>query len=88
MKDLWLLIAIGVLDFVMRRFAIPLAPVLITAILGPLAETKLSRALAVSEGDVGILVASPISVSLYSIVAVAILIGVVQFLRHRKAAAL
>ncbi|MFC5930004.1 tripartite tricarboxylate transporter permease [Cryobacterium melibiosiphilum] len=88
MKDLWLLIAIGVLGFVMRRFEIPVAPVLIAAILGPLAETELRRALAVSEGDLGILVASPISVSLYAIMALAILISIVQHLRHRKAAAL
>ncbi|KGJ71809.1 tripartite tricarboxylate transporter TctA [Cryobacterium roopkundense] len=87
MKDLWLLVAIGVLGFVMRRFAIPLAPVLIAAILGPLAETELRRALAVSEGDMAILVGSPITVSLYSVMAVAILISVVQHVRHRRQAA-
>ncbi|MBX0300310.1 tripartite tricarboxylate transporter permease [Cryobacterium sp. 1639] len=85
MKDLWLLLGIGVLGFVMRRFAIPLAPVLIAAILGPLAETELRRALAVSEGDLAILVSSPITASLYSVMAVAIVISAVQHVRHRRA---
>jgi putative tricarboxylic transport membrane protein len=85
MKDLWLLLGIGALGLVMRRFAIPLAPVLIAAILGPLAETELRRALAVSEGDLGILVSSPITVSLYVVMAVAIVVSAVQHLRHRRA---
>ena len=84
MKDLWLLLGIGALGFVMRRFAIPLAPVLIAAILGPLAETELRRALAVSEGDLGILVGSPITVGLYAVMAVAIAVSIVQHLRHRR----
>jgi putative tricarboxylic transport membrane protein len=85
MKDLWLLLGIGALGFVMRRFAIPLAPVLIAAILGPLAETELRRALAVSEGDLGILVSSPITISLYIVMIVAIIVSAVQHLRHRRA---
>ncbi len=82
--DLWLLVGIGILGFIMRRFAIPLAPVLIAAILGPLAETELRRALAVSQGDLGILVSSPITISLYSVMAVAVAITLVQHLRHRR----
>ncbi|RZI89111.1 MAG: tripartite tricarboxylate transporter permease, partial [Microbacterium sp.] len=46
--DLWVLFAVGVLGFVMRRFRVPLAPVMIAVVLGPLAETELRRALAVS----------------------------------------
>lgn len=51
----------------MRRYEIPLAPVLIPVILGPLAETELRRALTVSEGDMGIRVFSPITIALYTI---------------------
>lgn len=70
----------------MRRFDIPLAPVLIAAILGPLAETQLRRALAVSEGDPGILVASPLTIVLYVVLAAIVVISAVQHLRHARAA--
>lgn len=83
MMDLWLLLAIGVAGFVMRRYSIPLAPVLIAAILGPLAETQLRRALAVSEGDPAILVSSNITVALYALMAVAVAISVLQHVRRR-----
>lgn len=84
--DLWLLLGIGVVGFGMRIFSIPLAPVLIAAILGPLAETQLRRALAVSEGDVSILVGSHITVVLYSLMAIAVAISIVQHMRHRRRA--
>ncbi|RLP77790.1 tripartite tricarboxylate transporter permease [Mycetocola tolaasinivorans] len=83
--DLWLVLGIGLLGFLMRRFSIPLAPVLIAAILGPLAETELRRALAVSEGDLGILVGSPITIALYSLMAVAIAFTLFQGLHARAA---
>jgi len=82
--DVWLLLVIGLLGFLMRRYALPLAPVLIAVILGPLAETELRRALAVSEGDLGILVGSPITIGLYAVMAVAIAVSFVQHRRHRK----
>lgn len=82
--DLWLLLLIGLLGFMMRRYNVPLAPVLIAVILGPMAETELRRALAVSEGDLGILVSSPITITLYLVLAVGLLVSLLQHLRHRR----
>jgi putative tricarboxylic transport membrane protein len=82
--DLWLLIGIGLVGFMMRRYNIPLAPVLIAVILGPMAETELRRALAVSEGDLGILIGSPITVTLYLVLATALAVSGIQHLRHRR----
>ncbi|WP_139005054.1 tripartite tricarboxylate transporter permease [Arthrobacter crystallopoietes] len=82
--DLWLLIGIGLVGFMMRRYNIPLAPVLIAVILGPMAETELRRALAVSEGDLGILIGSPITLTLYLVLATALAVSGIQHLRHRR----
>lgn len=82
--DLWLLLALGLVGFAMRRYDVPLAPVLIAVILGPMAETELRRALAVSEGDFGILVAGPITVTLYLVLAVALVVAAVQHLRRSR----
>jgi putative tricarboxylic transport membrane protein len=51
--DLFLLLAIGALGFMMRRYGLPILPCIIGVILGPFAEEKLRQALQISNGDVG-----------------------------------
>jgi putative tricarboxylic transport membrane protein len=72
--DLMLLYVIGLLGFAMRRYDMPVAPVIVGMILGPLAEQQLRRALAISQGDLSVFVTHPISASILGITAV-ILIG-------------
>jgi putative tricarboxylic transport membrane protein len=67
--DLYLLYAVGLLGFVMRRFDFPTAPVIIGMILGPLAEAQLRRALSISQGDWTIFLQKPISASILALVA-------------------
>ena len=78
-----LLVLIGLLGFVLRRYGLPLAPVLIAVILGPLAETSLRRALAVSEGDVGALFDSTLAVSLYALLTLGVIWVAVSKIRGR-----
>ncbi|WP_224392584.1 tripartite tricarboxylate transporter permease [Pseudonocardia sp. ICBG1293] len=82
--DLVLVLLIGLLGFAMRRYGIPVAPMLIAVILGPLAETELRRALAVSEGDPVALVDSPIAASLYGLLLLVVLAVVVRAVRSRS----
>jgi putative tricarboxylic transport membrane protein len=72
--DLILLLVLGLLGFAMRRFGWPVAPAVIGLILGPVAETNLRRALAISGGDVGALVETWFSriVLLVALLAVAV----------------
>ena len=72
--DLALLYVIGVIGFLMRRYDIPVAPVLVGMILGPLAEQQLRRALAISQGDLSIFVTQPISATVFAITAL-VLVG-------------
>jgi putative tricarboxylic transport membrane protein len=71
--DLVVLYLLGVLGFAMRRFGLPVAPAVIGMILGPMAEIQLRRALAIGAGDVGVLVRSPIAVTLLVLSALALL---------------
>ncbi len=71
--ELILLVVFGLLGFGMRRFNYPVAPVIVGLILGPLAEQQLRRALAISQGDVLALAASPIAATLLAIAAIALL---------------
>jgi hypothetical protein len=49
----------GLLGVLMRRFGLPIVPIVIGVILGPQAELQLRPALQLSGGDVGALVHSP-----------------------------
>jgi putative tricarboxylic transport membrane protein len=63
--DLALMVLIGLAGYVMRVYDFPIAPVLLGMILGPMAETQLRRALAISQGSPLALVASPLSGGLF-----------------------
>jgi putative tricarboxylic transport membrane protein len=67
-----LLLGFGLVGFVMRRFGYPLAPALVGAILGPLAEEQLRRGLMINRGDWSFLVTSNIALTIYAIAIVAV----------------
>ncbi|QLF71485.1 tripartite tricarboxylate transporter permease (plasmid) [Peteryoungia desertarenae] len=67
-----LLLGFGLVGMVMRRFGYPLAPALVGAILGPLAEEQLRRGLMINRGDWSFLVTSNIALTIYAIALLAI----------------
>jgi putative tricarboxylic transport membrane protein len=68
-----MLVAFGLLGFLMRRFDYPIAPVVVGLILGPVAENQLRRALSISLGDPMVLLQSPISATLLAIAVIALI---------------
>lgn len=75
--ELGLLLAFGVLGYIMRVFGYPIAPVVVGMILGPMAEQQLRRALAISQGDVTFLVTSPIAAGLLILSAIALIVPLI-----------
>ena len=82
--ELWLLLGLALLGFAMRRFGIPLAPLMIGMVLGPLAETSSRDALLSSGGDATVLVSSPIALAIYAVLLVVITIAAIGKLRARS----
>jgi putative tricarboxylic transport membrane protein len=82
--DLGMLLVIGLIGFMMRRFDIPLAPLMIGMVLGPLAESSLRDALLSSNGDYTILVSSWITAILYLVLAVVVFLSVYGKLAQRR----
>jgi putative tricarboxylic transport membrane protein len=82
--DLFLLLAIGALGFVMRRYGLPVLPAIIGVILGPFAEGKLRQALQISNGDLDGLV-TPLSLVVYAVVVLVLLWPVVSRFMPRRA---
>ncbi len=66
--DLVLLYAIGLLGVVMRRFDFPTAPVVVGAILGPLAEAQMRNALSIGEGKWTVFIERPMSAALLVVI--------------------
>lgn len=72
--ELGMLLIFGLMGYGLRVFGFPIAPVVVGLILGPMAEQQLRRALAISQGDVMVLLASPISATLLAVAAVALIV--------------
>ena len=62
--DLALLFAVGALGCLMRVYGVPLVPAVMGLILGPMAEHQFRRAMAISQGDIGVLATRPICAAL------------------------
>ncbi|PZR53485.1 tripartite tricarboxylate transporter permease [Xylanimonas oleitrophica] len=80
--DVLILLGIGVVGFFMRRFGYPVAPMVVGMILGPMAEDRLRRSLAISQGDLTYLVTSPFAASAYLAIVVVVCLGL--WLRRRE----
>ena len=70
--DLLILLILGLLGLAMRRFGIPVLPLIIGVILGPRMEYQLTQALAISSGDISTLWSEPVAVIVYVIIGAAL----------------
>jgi putative tricarboxylic transport membrane protein len=86
--DLITLYVFGVMGFAMRRWGFPVAPAVIGLILGPMAESQLRRAMAISQGDPSVFVTQPIALGLLLATVLVLLVPpVVRALQRRRARA-
>ena len=74
MLDLALLYVVGAVGWGMRVYDFPLVPAVLGLILGPLSEQHFRRAIAISEGDLLIFAARPLSAGLLGL-AVVLMLG-------------
>ncbi|GLH98751.1 tripartite tricarboxylate transporter permease [Phytohabitans aurantiacus] len=68
--DLFLLLVLGALGFGMRRFGLPVLPLIVGVILGPIAERQGRMALQLSGGDLSGLLGGPVSYLIYAAIVV------------------
>jgi putative tricarboxylic transport membrane protein len=64
--DLMVMIAFGVLGWVLRKLEVPQVPVILGLLLGTQMENNLRRAMTISDGDLWALVASPLAIGLWA----------------------
>lgn len=75
--DLFLLLVFGLVGFTIRRFGVPVLPLILGVILGPLMETKMREALDVSGGDVSGLFNETLSLVIYAIIVIVLVLPLV-----------
>ena len=84
--DLGLLLVLGALGFGMRRYGLPVLPLILGVILGPRLEKQLRTSLQLSDGHVSGLWSEPVAVLVYVVVALVLLWPLVSRALPRRAA--
>lgn len=62
--DVWIMVAFGILGYILRKYKFPVTPVILALVLGGILEENFRRALIISNGDYSIFFTKPISLAL------------------------
>jgi len=82
--DVLVMALFGVIGYLLRKMDFPLAPVVLTLILGPLMERSLRQSLEMSQGDLRIFLESPIAVVLLALAGLTLIAPAFKFFRKKK----
>jgi putative tricarboxylic transport membrane protein len=82
--DVYVMLAFGVIGFILRQLNFPMAPLVLGIVLGDILEKSLRRGLVLSDGDLTPFVTRPISFVMFVLVAGTILMNIPAL--HRTAA--
>ena len=82
--DVTVMALFGVVGYLLRKFDFPLAPIVLTLILGPLMERSLRQSLEISQGSFGIFLSSPIAVVLLVLAVLFLIAPAFKFLWKGK----
>jgi putative tricarboxylic transport membrane protein len=76
--DILVLLVIGAIGFLMRRFGLPVLPAILGVILGPDAELQLRRSLQIADGDVSTLFSTPLAIGVYVVIALLLVFPLIR----------
>jgi len=89
--DLWIMLGLGVIGYLMRVFSVPREPMVLGLVLGTMAEGELARAMSLVHGDVGQLIMgmlrSPICLIMLALIAFSLWSGLRKQIAKPKQAA-
>jgi putative tricarboxylic transport membrane protein len=72
LRQAWLMFAMGIFGYVLKKFDFPVGPIVLAIVLAPIIELGIRRSLAISGGAVGPVVTKPI-------VAILLVLSVITF---------
>jgi putative tricarboxylic transport membrane protein len=86
LMEVWLMALFGMLGFFMRRYELPIPPMILGIILGPLAEDYFITSLVSHGGDLTVFLRRPLSASLLAVAAALLLWPAAKRWRRREGA--
>ncbi len=87
MFDVGTMFLFGVLGYFFKKLDLPMAPMILALVLGPLIERSLRTSLEISGGELSIFYTSPIAVTLLGIAAIVLVSSALPILSLRRARA-
>ncbi|HEX8013161.1 MAG TPA: tripartite tricarboxylate transporter permease [Casimicrobiaceae bacterium] len=81
--DMWMIVIFGVLGYLFERFRFPIAPMVLGAILGPVAETSFMTSMIAYQNDWTVFVRRPISGTVVVLTILALAYPLVRGIRRR-----
>ena len=81
--DLTMMAVFGVVGYLLRKQGVPMAPLILGFVLGDMMEQNLRRALSITNGEIGILYESTISIGLWVLSALMLIVPPLMRLRRR-----
>jgi putative tricarboxylic transport membrane protein len=82
--DVWIMLIMGGIGYVLRKFGYDLAPVALGLVLAPMLELSLRQSLAMSAGDYSIFIQRPIAVTMLVLSALLLALAVKPLLTKKK----
>lgn len=82
--DVGVMLAAGLVGYLLRKLGIPPAPLVLAFILGPIFETNFRRSLVLSEGDPSVFVSSPVATVLLILLVAIVVASVFPRLRRLR----
>jgi putative tricarboxylic transport membrane protein len=83
--DILVMVVFGVIGYLLRKMDFPLAPVVLTLILGPMMERSLRQSLEISQGSFLVFLQSPISAVFLVLTILVLVAPSLKFFRRSKA---
>ena len=83
MHDVWLMVLFGVVGYLLRKLNYPVAPAVLSIVLGPLAERALRQSLVGSQGDPMVFADRPITVVILIVAFMLIFMPVARIIKAR-----
>lgn len=84
MFDVWLMLVFGALAWLLSRSGYPIAPIVLGAILGPLAESSFRQSLLITRGNLSGFASSAVAITLIFAILAVLLIPAVRFLMRLR----
>lgn len=76
MIDVYLILVVGLLGYILKKLEFSLASLLVGLVLGPLIEKYFMQSMFISRGDISYFVSTPITLVVWGIVGLALLLGI------------